>query len=180
MHEGHSREIYLRHVDYSRHRLVCVVSSSEKQQFDEKAKATVRSRWATYHIFDNLFDCCTAKNDRQRNCSGVSTCWWNARNLLKTNDVTRPNRLVCFTCKQAIQRKNMFEYLRNCSKRNFGRNVRMEYLLVLIRFVVNLVACGPLLIVIIRFVLSSVWAWLLAAARRRFSRWFAIKPVSWW
>ncbi len=50
-----------------------------------------------------------------------------------------------------MQTKNILEYFRNCSKRNFGRNVKIEYLLVLIRLDTNLVVCGPLLIVIIRF-----------------------------
>lgn len=35
-------------------------------------------------------------------------------------------------CRTAMQRKKIFEYFRNCSKRNFGRNDRIEYLLVLI------------------------------------------------
>lgn len=57
---------------------------------------------------------------------------------------------IIFTWNRTMQRKNIFEYFLNCSKRNFGRNVNSEYLLVLIRFDVNFPGCGPLLIVIIR------------------------------
>jgi len=64
---------------------------------------------------------------------------------------------LAFTWSTAIQRKKIFEYLRNCSKRNFGRNDKIEYLLVLIWFVINFVCCGPWLIVIIRLVSSFIW-----------------------
>lgn len=49
----------------------------------------------------------------------------------------------------------MFEYLRNCSKRNLGMKLNREYLLVLMRFDGNLSACGPLLMVMMRLASSS-------------------------
>ena len=43
------------------------------------------------------------------------------------------------TCSSAINKKNKFAYLLNWSKRNLGKNVRMLYFVVLIRFEQNLI-----------------------------------------
>lgn len=48
-----------------------------------------------------------------------------------------------------IKKKNIFEYFWNCSKRNFGRNVRTLYLLVLIEFFLNLTSWSWRLICIL-------------------------------
>lgn len=42
------------------------------------------------------------------------------------------------TWRTAMQRKKIFEYFRNCSKRNFGKKLNIEYLLVLIWLLIYL------------------------------------------
>ena len=56
-----------------------------------------------------------------------------------------------------MKKKKMFEYFRNCSKRNLGKNVIKLYLLVLIELEQNLVSC------IWRLHLSRLYSILLNA-----------------
>ena len=51
--------------------------------------------------------------------------------LIEHSYPSSSNNVLILTCSRAIKRKKTFEYLLNCSNKNFGKNVITLYLAVL-------------------------------------------------